>query len=206
MAQSGLPAQPTASRTHCQTRASGRSLGAGLGACPRTRSLGLPVPSRRHGVRELRWWADFRTAAGEVSGGPARPRPLGRPALPSPEHPAPVSGFAAAAAAAAASSAPGSGGGASGHGRGRRGRRGRRGLELPGPRSERPSLTTPSPLLPLLHLSSLQTPTSSPPSAAPHLYVLSLPPSIPPPTQARSPSFRAGSSSHRPHPPWQSLP
>lgn len=132
-------------------------------ALPRPLRARSPPPGPGAGWRE-----GFR--AGAVSGGRARPRPLGPPSFPLRTR-LRVPGLAAAA------SAPnGGGGGASGHGGGRRGRRGRRGLELPGPRSEPPlphlstatpssssSLLPPDPLVlpPSLRRSHLSVPSSS---------------------------------------------
>lgn len=187
----GQPQAPSSSRPLPLSHA--RAPGCVGGRAPRPLRTPSPPPGPGAGWRE-----GFR--AGAASGGPARPRPLGPPSFPLRTR-LRVPGLAAAA------SAPGGGGGASGHGGGRRGRgrgrRGRRGLELPGLRSE-PSpphlpTATPSSSPSLLPPDPLVLPPSLPQLLAPSRPVF-LPPSCPPP-QARSPSFRAGSSPHRSHPP-----
>lgn len=120
--------------------------------------LGLSAPPRRHRVPE--------PGGGRASGPERRqvarpgPAPSARPLSPC----APGSGSpawrlrrllrAAAAARAAMEAGAGAGAGA-----------GAAGWSCPGSGQSRPPLTSPPPLLPLLHLSSLQTPSSSlPPS------------------------------------------
>lgn len=135
-----------------------------------------------------------------MSGGRDRPRPLGPPPPPPTLRarlPVPASRLrrllpAAAAAAAREAMEAGAGAGA-----------GAAGWSCPGQRH--PSLTSPLPLLPLLYLSFLQTPTSSLPPL--------LPP-FPPKSFSLHPAPRPGPVSifpgwvfcYRPHPPGSSFP